>query len=204
MTDNEEPTEAIVATVETLETSKEILQGRNLDRILGYVKMKMEVALAANAELSSTRTQIVQMGAFLLVAFVVGTGGVQSLIGWDQTALAVAGGSAVVVAFVVLGVTRTSARYTDIVMDEFHALETLYALIVWENVDDIGNLTDEIRMIEQSTRAKIDAENKKHRLLTGTILHSMIHYERRSPYSDDIGDSRHHLPLTDTDGHRSN
>nr|AIF19105.1 hypothetical protein [uncultured marine group II/III euryarchaeote KM3_85_D06] len=204
MTDSSESTDAIVATVETLETSKEILLGRNLDRILGYVKLKMDVALAANAELSSTRTQIVQMGTFLLVAFVVGTGGVQSLIGWNLTALAVAGGSAVVVALVVLGVTRTSARYTDIVMDEFHALETLYALIVWEKVDNIEDLTDEIRMIEQSTRAKIDAENKKHRLLTGTILHSMIHYERHSPYSDDIGDSRHHLHLTDADGHRPN
>jgi hypothetical protein len=89
-------------------------------------------------------------------------------------------------------------------MDEFHALETLYALIVWENVDNIEDLTNEIRLIEQSTRAKIDAENKKHRLLTGTILHSMIHYERHSPYSDDIGSSRHHLHLTDSDGHRSN
>jgi hypothetical protein len=202
MAEVSESADSVEATVETLETSKEILLGGNLDRVLGYVKMKMDVALAANAELSSIRTQIVQMGAFLLVAFVVGTGGVQSLIGWNQTALTVASGSAVVVALVVLGVTRTSARYTDIVMDEFHALETLYSLIVWENVDNIDDLTDEIRMIEQSTRAKIDAENKKHRLLTGTILHSMIHYERHSPYSDDIGASRHHLALSDADGHR--
>jgi len=201
--DNEQAQPEVVS-ARTLETSQEILLGRNLDRILSYVKMKMDVALAANAELSSTRTQIVQMGAFILVAFVIGTGGVQSLIGWNQTALIVAGGSALVVAFIVSGITRTSARYTDIVMDEFHELETLYSLIVWENVDDIDALTNEIKMIEQTTRAKIDAENKQHKLLTGTILHSMIHYERHSPFSDDIGASRHHLPLTDTDGHRGN
>ncbi len=57
-----------------------------LDRILGYVRMKMDVALAANSELSATRTQIAQMDAFILVAFVIGTGGVQALMGWDNTA----------------------------------------------------------------------------------------------------------------------
>ncbi len=186
----------------TLGTAEEILHARRVDRILGYVRMKMDVALAANNELSSTRTQVVQMGAFLLVAFVIGTGGVESLLGWSGFSLGVAGVCALVVTLVVLRVARTSAVYTDIVMEEFHALETIYSLIVWENVDDLDALTTEIATIEKTTRKRIDTENARHRILTGTILHSMIHFERHSPFQDDIGESEHLLPMSKLDGHR--
>ena len=188
--------------VKTLDAAEEILHARRIDRILGYVRMKMDVALAANNELSSTRTQIVQMGAFLLVAFVIGTGGVESLLEWKEYSLGVAAVSALIVSLVVLRVTRTSAIYTDIVMDEFHALETIYSLIVWETADDLEALTAEIAAVERGTRSRIDAENKRHRLLTGTILHTMIHYERHSPFQDDIGQSEHVLPVSNLDGHR--
>jgi len=188
--------------VKTLDAAEEILHARRIDRILGYVRMKMDVALAANNELSSTRTQMVQMGAFLLVAFVIGTGGVESLLEWKEDSLAVAAVSALVVSLFVLRATRTSAIYTDIVMDEFHALETIYSLIVWETADDLEALTAEIAAVERGTRSRIDAENKRHRLLTGTILHTMIHYERHSPFQDDIGQSEHVLPVSNLDGHR--
>ncbi len=52
-----------------------ILLGRNLDRVLAYVRMKMDLAVATNAELSAIRTQVLQMGSFLTVALVLGTGG---------------------------------------------------------------------------------------------------------------------------------
>jgi len=190
------------SSAEPVTLSQNILDDRMLDRILGYVRMKMDVALAANSELSATRTQIAQMGAFILVAFVIGTGGVQALMGWDNSAMLIAGLSAMIVGLMVMSITKTSARYTDIVMDEFLAFDTLYSLIVWEEVDDIAALTEEIKIIEQSTRSKIDNENRHHRILTGTILHSMIHYERHSPFPDDIGASRHRLPMTDVEGHR--
>lgn len=188
--------------VKTLEATEEILRGRDLDRILGYIRMKMDVALAANSELSSTRTQVVQMGSFLIVALVIGTGGVQAIIGWEAKPIAIAVLSALLVMMVVVNVTRTSTTYTDIVMDEFHALETVYSLIVWEGANDQEALINEITSIEHSTRERIDAQNRKHRLLTGTILHSMIHFERHSPFTDDIGASRHKLPHTHEDGHR--
>ncbi len=188
--------------VKTLEAAEEILRGRDLDRILGYIRLKMDVALAANSELSSMRTQMVQMGSFLIVALVIGTGGVQVILGWDVQPIAISAVSALVVAMAVFSVTRTSATYTDIVMDEFLAFETVYSLIVWENVDDLEALAKEIILIEHSTRERIDAQNRKHRLLAGTILHSMIHYERPSPFEDNIGESRHELPFTHADGHR--
>lgn len=197
------PTETAAEVRErTLGTAEEILHARRVDRILGYVRMKMDVALAANNELSSTRTQVVQMGAFLLVAFVIGTGGVESLLEWSSFSMTVAGACAVVVCLFVFRVTRTSAVYTDIVMEEFHALETIYSLIVWENADDLDALTAEIATIEKTARARIDTENARHRILTGTILHSMIHYERHSPFGDDIGESKHRLPMSNLDGHR--
>jgi hypothetical protein len=202
MSDEAESVEPSEAPIRTLEAAEEILRGRELDRILGYIRLKMDVALAANAELSSTRTQIVQMGSFLIVALVIGTGGVQVILGWDIQPIVISAFSALLVAMVVLSVTRTSATYTDIVMDEFLALETVYSLIVWENVDNPEALAKEIVSIEHSTRERIDAQNRKHRLLAGTILHSMIHYERPSPFPDDIGASRHELPFTHADGHR--
>ena len=203
MSDEADTGESSEAPIKTLETAEEILRGRELDRILGYIRLKMDVALAANSELSSMRAQMVQMGSFLIVALVIGTGGVQVILGWDVQPIAISGFCALVVAMVVLSVTRTSATYTDIVMDEFLALETVYSLIVWENVDDLDALAKEIILIEHSTRERIDAQNRKHRLLAGTILHSMIHFERHSPFEDDIGESRHELPFTHADGHRT-
>ena len=167
-----------------------------LDHILGYIRLKMDVALAANSVLSNTRTQVAQMGTFLIVALVVGTGGVQSILGWSKIVIYITALSACVVIGVVVSITRTSTRYTDIVLGEFQAMEAVYSLIVWEGMCDIDALSNEIKAIEKSTRRKIDAENKKHRLLIGSILHSMIHYERHSPFSDDIGDNRHGLPVT--------
>ena len=202
MSDAAATDKALQAPVKTLETAEEILRGRELDRILGYIRMKMDVALAANGELSSIRTQMVQMGSFLIVALVIGTGGVQVILGWDSQPIAIAVASALMVMLLVYSITRTSAVYTDIVMDEFHALETVYSLIVWEGVDDLAALAKEIISVEHSTRARIDAQNRKHRLLTGTILHSMIHFERHSPFDDDISASKHELPFTKADGHR--
>ena len=202
MSDEAESVEPSEAPIRTLEAAEEILRGRELDRILGYIRLKMDVALAANSELSSMRAQMVQMGSFLIVALVIGTGGVQVILGWDIQPIAISAFSAAV-AMAVLSVTRTSATYTDIVMDEFLALETVYSLIVWENVDDLDALAKEIILIEHSTRERIDAQNRKHRLLAGTILHSMIHFERHSPFEDDIGESRHELPFTHADGHRT-
>ena len=182
----------------TLDTAEGILHARYLDRILGYIGMKMDVALATNNELSSTRTQIVQMASFLLVAFVIGTGGVDSLRNWSQTSLVTAFFSSFFVILIALRVTTVSTRYTDIVMEEFHGLETIYSMIVWEELDDIEALKIAISEIEKGTREKIDFENARHRILTGTILHSMIHYERHSPFDDDIGFAKHNLSFSNS------
>ena len=150
MSDEADTGESSEAPIKTLEAAEEILRGRELDRILGYIRLKMDVALAANSELSSMRAQMVQMGSFLIVALVIGTGGVQVILGWDIQPIAISAFSAAVVAMAVFSVTRTSATYTDIVMDEFLALETVYSLIVWENVDNLDALAKEIISIERA------------------------------------------------------
>ncbi len=40
---------------------------------------------------------------------------------------------------------RVSSQYTDIVLDEHHAFEALYALIVWEGCDDIDAIAGSVR-----------------------------------------------------------
>lgn len=186
---------------DTQTTVADVLQGRNIDRVLAYIKMKMDVALATNSELSAIRAQVLQMGSFLTVALVLGTGGVHSFLDWDRTILALSLSVTIVVVLLAYQGIRVSSRYTDMIMDEYHAFETLYSLIVWENVNDIDAIAKEVCEIEQSTRKVIDTENRKHPLLVGTILHTMMHYERHSPFHEDIGTMTHRLPMTDADGH---
>ena len=194
-----EPDTAVVTTAKTAE---EIVLQRRIDRALAYIKMKMDTAMAVNHELDSTRTQIAQMTAFVLIALVLGTGGLQSFLDWNRNILLLSASTALLVLLISSQVTRVSNRYTDIIMDEFHAFETLYGLVVWENVDDMDALSRECSAVEQGTREAIDAENRTHPLLLGTILHSMIHFERHSEFPEDIGSADHSLPITGESGHR--
>jgi hypothetical protein len=178
-----------------------ILLGRNLDRVLAYVRMKMDLAVATNAELSAIRTQVLQMGSFLTVALVLGTGGLDSFFDWDRNVLFASLTVTLLVVLMAASGMRVSSQYTDIVLDEHHAFEALYALIVWEGCDDIDAIAREVCAIEQETRAKVDSMNRRHRLLAGTILHTMMHFERHSPFQDDIGTMHHRLPHTGESGH---
>jgi hypothetical protein len=178
MTAEQGPTEIRESTDTTQEGLNQILLGRNIDRIISYLQMKMNTAIAVNSELSSIRTQVIQMGWFLTVALVLGTGGLNSFFEWSQTALYISISVTILVGLVAFSSIRTLTQYTDLVMEEHRALETLYCIIVWEGFADITAISAEVQRIESETRAKVDDMNRKHRLLTGTILHSMIHFER--------------------------
>ncbi len=166
------------STQTTQEGLNQILLGRNVDRIIGYINMKMSTAVAVNAELSAIRTQVLQMGWFLTVALVLGTGGLDSFFEWSQTALVVSVSVTILVAAFAMWSIRTLTVYTDIVMEEHQRMETLYCHIVWNGFADTAAIAKRVDSIEADARAKVDEMNKKHRLLTGTILHSMIHFER--------------------------
>lgn len=81
MIDVEFPNEIKDTTENTQEGLNQILLGRNIDRIITYIQMKMNTAISVNSELSSIRTQVIQMGWFLTVALVLGTGGLNSFLG---------------------------------------------------------------------------------------------------------------------------
>lgn len=166
------------STETTQEGLNQILLGRNVDRIIGYINMKMSTAVAVNGELSGIRTQVLQMGWFLTVALVLGTGGLNSFFEWSQTALLVSVSVTVLVAAFAMNSMRTLTVYTDIVMEEHQRMESLYCHIVWHGFADTDAIAQRVAEIESDTRRKVDDMNKKHRLLTGTILHSMIHFER--------------------------
>ncbi|MDA0925204.1 MAG: hypothetical protein O3C36_01035 [archaeon] len=166
------------STETTQEGLNQILLGRNVDRIIGYINMKMSTAVAVNGELSGIRTQVLQMGWFLTVALVLGTGGLNSFFEWSQTALLVSVSVTLLVAAFAMDSMRTLTAYTDIVMEEHQRMETLYCHIVWHGFADTAAIAQTVAEIESDTRGKVDDMNKKHRLLTGTILHSMIHFER--------------------------
>ena len=186
----------------TQESLDAILLGRTLDRVLAYIQMKMNLAVATNAELSAIRTQVLQIGSFLTVALVLGTGGLDSFFDWERNILIASLSVTVLVLFGAWFGIKVSSQYTDIIMDEHHAFETMYSLIVWEGCDDIDAIAEEVCAIEQETRAKIDGMNRRHRLLTGTILHTMMHFERHSPFSEDIGSRVHSLPHTNKSAHK--
>jgi hypothetical protein len=180
MIDVELPTEIKEATESTQEGLNQILLGRNVDRIITYIQMKMNTAIAVNSELSSIRTQVIQMGWFLTVALVLGTGGLNSFFGWNQNALIISISVTLIVGMIAATSIRTLTQYTDIIMEEHRGFETLYSVIVWKGFGDIQVITHEVQQIELDTRKKVDDMNRKHRLLTGTILHSMIHFEREA------------------------
>lgn len=180
MIDVELPTEIKEATESTQEGLNQILLGRNVDRIITYIQMKMNTAIAVNSELSSIRTQVIQMGWFLTVALVLGTGGLNSFFGWNQNALIISISVTLIVGIIAATSIRTLTQYTDIIMEEHRCFETLYSVIVWKGFGDIPVITNEVQRIELDTRKKVDDMNRKHRLLTGTILHSMIHFEREA------------------------
>ncbi len=201
MSDEDHPADASDLSEGTEEGLQRILLGRNLDRVLAYIRMKMDLAVATNAELSAIRTQVLQMGSFLTVALVLGTGGLDSFFDWDRTVLFASLTVTLLVVLIAASGMRVSSQYTDIVLDEHHAFEALYALIVWEGCDDIDAIAREVCAIEQETRAKVDKMNKRHRLLAGTLLHTMMHFERHSPFQDDIGMMHHRMPHTGESGH---
>jgi hypothetical protein len=180
MIDVELPTEIKEATESTQEGLNQILLGRNVDRIITYIQMKMNTAIAVNSELSSIRTQVIQMGWFLTVALVLGTGGLNSFFGWNQNALIISISVTLVVGIIAAVSIQTLTQYTDLIMEEHRSFETLYSVIVWKGFGDIPVITNEVQRIELDTRKKVDDMNRKHRLLTGTILHSMIHFEREA------------------------
>ena len=80
---------------------------------------------------------------------------------------------------------RTLTEYTDLIMEEHHAFEALYSTIVWDGFGDIVSIAKQVSQIENNTKIKVDTMNRKHRLLTGTILHSMIHFESQPIIVDD-------------------
>lgn len=201
MSDEDHPADASDISEGTEEGLQRILLGRNLDRVLAYIRMKMDLAVATNAELSAIRTQVLQMGSFLTVALVLGTGGLDSFFDWDRNVLFASLTVTLLVVLIAASGMRVSSQYTDIVLDEHHAFEALYALIVWEGCDDIDAIAREVCAIEQETRAKVDKMNKRHRLLAGTLLHTMMHFERHSPFQDDIGMMHHRMPHTGESGH---
>jgi hypothetical protein len=168
------------STETTQEGLNQILLGRNLDRIITYIQMKMNTAIAVNSELSAIRTQVIQMGWFLTVALVLGTGGLNSFFDWNQSALIISISVTLLVGVVAAVSIRTLTQYTDLIMEEHRAFETLYSIIVWNGFADLTAITSEVGRIELETRHKVDDMNRKHRLLTGTILHSMIHFERQA------------------------
>jgi hypothetical protein len=174
------PNEIRDSTESTQEGLNQILLGRNIDRIISYLQMKMNTAIAVNSELSAIRTQVIQMGWFLSVALVLGTGGLDSFFEWSQTALYISLSVTLLVGVLAFSSIHTLTQYTDLIMEEHRAIETLYCIIVWEGFADITAITTEVQRIESETRLKVDEMNRKHRLLTGTILHSMIHFERDS------------------------
>lgn len=180
MIDVEIPTEIKEVTESTQEGLNQILLGRNVDRIISYIQMKMNTAIAVNSELSSIRTQVIQMGWFLTVALVLGTGGLNSFFNWNQNALIISISVTLIVGMIAASSIRTLTQYTDIIMEEHRAFETLYSVIVWKGFADLNTITKQVENIELDTRKKVDEMNRKHRLLTGTILHSMIHFERES------------------------
>lgn len=180
MIDVEIPTEIKEVTESTQEGLNQILLGRNVDRIISYIQMKMNTAIAVNSELSSIRTQVIQMGWFLTVALVLGTGGLNSFFNWNQNALIISISVTLIVGMIAASSIRTLTQYTDIIMEEHRAFETLYSVIVWNGFADLNTITKQVENIELDTRNKVDEMNRKHRLLTGTILHSMIHFERES------------------------
>ncbi len=180
MIDVEIPTEIKEVTESTQEGLNQILLGRNVDRIISYIQMKMNTAIAVNSELSSIRTQVIQMGWFLTVALVLGTGGLNSFFNWNQNALIISISVTLIVGMIAASSIRTLTQYTDIIMEEHRAFETLYSVIVWKGFADLNTITKQVENIELDTRNKVDEMNRKHRLLTGTILHSMIHFERES------------------------
>ncbi|MEK9650679.1 MAG: hypothetical protein VW102_00610 [Poseidonia sp.] len=168
------------STETTQEGLNQILLGRNLDRIITYIQMKMNTAIAVNSELSAIRTQVIQMGWFLTVALVLGTGGLNSFFDWNQSALIISISVTLLVGVIAAVSIRTLTQYTDLIMEEHRAFETLYSIIVWNGFADLTAITSEVGRIELETRHKVDDMNRKHRLLTGTILHSMIHFERQA------------------------
>lgn len=180
MIDVEIPTEIKEVTESTQEGLNQILLGRNVDRIISYIQMKMNTAIAVNSELSSIRTQVIQMGWFLTVALVLGTGGLNSFFNWNQNALIISISVTLIVGMIAASSIRTLTQYTDIIMEEHRAFETMYSVIVWKGFADLNTITKQVENIELDTRKKVDEMNRKHRLLTGTILHSMIHFERES------------------------
>jgi len=180
MIDVEAPTEIKDTTENTQEGLNQILLGRNIDRIITYIQMKMNTAISVNSELSAIRTQVIQMGWFLTVALVLGTGGLNSFFGWNQNALIISISVTLLVGIVATTSIRTLTQYTDLIMEEHRSFETLYSIIVWKGYADISGITQQVHKIELDTRNKVDDMNRKHRLLTGTILHSMIHFEQEA------------------------
>ena len=178
MTALEIPLEIKEATETTQEGLNQILLGRNVDRIISYIQMKMNTAIAVNSELSNIRTQVIQMSWFLTVALVLGTGGLNSFFAWTREALAISVSVTIIVGLTAFTSIRTLTQYTDLIMEEHRAFESLYCIIVWEGFGDTVAISKEVDRIETETRRKVDDMNRKHRLLTGTILHSMIHFER--------------------------
>ncbi len=169
----------------TQEGLNQILLGRNIDRVIAYIQMKMNTAISVNSELSGIRTQIIQMGWFLSVALVLGTGGLNSFFEWNQTALVISVSVTLIVAIFSYSSIRTLTEYTDLIMEEHHAFEALYSTIVWDGFGDLVSIAKQVSEIENNTKIKVDAMNRKHRLLTGTILHSMIHFESQPIIVDD-------------------
>ena len=162
------------------ENVEEILHQRSVDRILGYINLKMSIAISTNSELSAIRTQIVQLASFFIVAFVLGTGGLDSFLSWDHNILFGSVSLALVALFLAMNAIRVSSEYTDIVLEEHHQMEDIYSRIVWDQCSDVEKIQRAVDSIEDRTRERIDKVNKKHRFLTGTILHTMIHFERHS------------------------